>query len=80
MKLKTFKNQQRQKLALKTEQNNKLLARLIKEKTEIISTRMKKKLPPQLLQDVKRIEKTIMNNFMSTNLTTGVKWINSLKL
>lgn len=80
MKLKTIKNQQRQKLALKTEQNNKLLARLIKEKTEIISTRMKKKLPPQLLQDVKRIEKTIMNNFMSTNLTTGVKWINSLKL
>lgn len=80
MKLKTIKNQQRQKLALKTEQNNKLLARLIKEKTEIISTRMKKKLPLQLLQDVKRIEKTIMNNFMSTNLTTGVKWINSLKL
>ena len=65
----------------KINKSDKPLARLIKKKRIITSTKleMKKERLQQTLQKYKRLEETIMKHYMATKWITWKKWTDSQK-
>ena len=60
---------------------DKLLARLIKKKKRIKSTKleMKKERLQQTMQKYKGLQETVMNNYMAIKWITWKKWTDCLK-